>query len=211
MGQLEPSLRKSLDRFLGHVSRGDLWVFGYGSLMWSPDFRFSQRREAQLHGYHRSLCIYSHRYRGTPEQPGLVMGLCPGGSCWGVAFRVDRRNVRGTLEVLWQREMPNGVYEARFVPVRIGQRSVSAVAFVADSKHRQFAGRLSVSDTARMVAQGCGVRGQNLEYLANTVAHMDEIGVPEGHLHEVLDAARKLCGTEEKKGLRPLLKTSPAS
>lgn len=193
MGQLEPSLRKSLDLFLRHVPGGDLWVFGYGSLMWSPDFRFAERREAQLHGFHRSLCIYSHLYRGTPEKPGLVMGLCPGGSCWGVAFRVARRNVRSTLEVLWQREMTNGVYETRFVPVRLGRRSVNAVAFVADARHRQFAGRLSVPDTARMVAQGCGVRGQNLDYLANTVAHMDEIGVPEGHLHEVLDAARKLC------------------
>ena len=193
MGQLEPSLRKSLDRFMPHVPRGDLWVFGYGSLMWSPDFRFAERRAAHLHGYHRSLCIYSHRYRGTPELPGLVMGLCPGGSCWGVAFRIDKRNVRRTLEVLWQREMPNGVYEARFVPLRLGRRRASAVAFVADSKHRQFAGRLGVSATARVVAQGCGVRGQNLDYLANTVAHMDELGVSEGHLHEVLEAARKLC------------------
>jgi cation transport protein ChaC len=193
MGQLEPSLRKSLDLFRRHVPSRDLWVFGYGSLMWLPEFRFAERRAAQLHGFHRSLCIYSHRYRGTPEKPGLVMGLCPGGSCWGVAFRVPMRNVRSTLEVLWQREMPNGVYEARFVPVRLGRRTVSAVTFVADSKHRQFAGRLSVQDTARVVAQGCGVRGQNLDYLANTVAHMDEIGVPEGHLREVLDAARKLC------------------
>ncbi len=193
MIQLEPSLRKSLDLFLRHLPAGDLWVFGYGSLMWSPEFRFAERRHGQLHGFHRSLCIYSHSYRGTPEKPGLVMGLCPGGSCWGVAFRIGRRTVRRTLEMLWQREMSNGVYEARFLPVRLGQHSVNAVAFVADSKHRQFAGRLSVSDTAKMVAQGCGVRGQNLDYLANTVAHMDEIGVPEGHLHEVLDAARKLC------------------
>ncbi len=193
MGQLEPSLRKSLDRFAAHVPPGDLWVFGYGSLMWSPDFRFVERRAAQLHGYHRSLCIYSHRYRGTPERPGLVMGLCPGGSCMGVAFRVDKRHAKGTLETLWQREMPNGVYEARLLPVRLGQRMVRAVAFVADSKHRQFAGRLSIPETARMVAQGCGMRGQNLDYLAQTVAHMDELGMREGHLHEVLDAARRLC------------------
>ena len=193
MGQLEPSLRKSLDRFVTHLPRGDLWVFGYGSLMWAPDFRFAERRAGQLHGYHRSLCIYSHRYRGTPEKPGLVMGLCPGGSCWGVAFRVEKPHAGRTLETLWQREMPNGVYEPRLLPVRLGRRAVRAVAFVADAKHRQFAGRLSVAATAKMVVQGCGVRGQNLDYLAHTVAHMGELGVREGHLHEVLVAARKLC------------------
>ncbi len=193
MGQLEPVQRKSLDRFMPLVPRGDLWVFGYGSLMWSPDFRFSARHAGHLHGYHRSLCIYSHRYRGTPERPGLVMGLCKGGSCWGVAFRVEKRHVKRTLEALWQREMVNGVYEPRLVPVKLGQRTVRAVAFVADAGHRQFAGRLSVPRTARMVAQGCGMRGQNLDYLAHTVAHMDELGVREGHLHEVLGAVRKLC------------------
>ncbi len=191
--RLEAALKIDLDRFMALRPRGDLWVFGYGSLMWSPDFRFAEHHAAHLHGYHRSLCIYSHRYRGTPEQPGLVMGLCPGGSCWGVAFRIDSRHVGRTLEVLWNREMPDHVYEPRCVMVRLGRRRVRAVAFVADRRHRQFAGRLSVPQTARMVAQGCGIRGRNLDYLANTVAHMDELGVREGHLHEVLVRARKLC------------------
>jgi cation transport protein ChaC len=193
MGQLEPSLRKSLDQFLDRVPRGDLWVFGYGSLMWSPDFRFAERRAGHLFGYHRSLCIYSHRHRGTPEVPGLVMGLCPGGSCWGVAFRVAAPRVGSTLRLLWHREMVNRVYEPRIVKVRSGARSVLALAFMADKQHRQFAGSLSVSRTARLVAQGCGIGGRNVEYLANTIAHMDELGLPEGHLHEVLARTRKLC------------------
>jgi glutathione-specific gamma-glutamylcyclotransferase len=183
-----------LDRFTPLLPRGDLWVFGYGSLMWSPDFRFAERRAARLHGYHRSLCIYSHRHRGTPERPGLVMGLCSGGSCWGVAFRVVERRAESTLAMLWHREMVNRVYEPRLVNVRIGRRAVRALAFVADTRHDQFAGRLSAAQTARMVAQGCGMRGQNVDYLANTVAHMDELGLPEGHLHEVLVRVRKLCG-----------------
>ncbi len=191
--RLDAKLRMDLDRFTAHLPRGDLWVFGYGSLMWSPDFRFAERRAAHLYGYHLTLCILSHSYRGTPELPGLVMGLCPGGSCWGVAFRVDQRHVGRTLEALWHREMPNHVYEPRFVMVRVGHRAVRGIAFVADRRHRQFAGRLSVLQTARMVAQGCGERGQNLDYLAHTVAHMDELGVREGHLHEVLSRARKLC------------------
>jgi cation transport protein ChaC len=192
--RLDAELKIGLDRFMANLPRGDVWVFGYGSLMWSPGFRFAERRAAHLHGYHRSLCIFSHSYRGTPELPGLVMGLCPGGSCWGVAFRVGRRHIGSTMRALWLREMPNHVYEPRFVTTRVGRRAVRAVTFVADRRHRQFAGRLSVLQTARIVAQGCGVRGQNLDYLAQTVSHMDELGVREGHLHKVLSRARKLCG-----------------
>ena len=189
----EPKVEIDLDRFSVLLPRGDLWVFGYGSLMWAPDFRFAERRAGHLFGYHRSLCIFSHRHRGTPEVPGLVMGLCPGGSCWGVAFRVPAPRVKSTLRMLWHREMVNRVYEPRIITVRFGRRAVHALAFVADKTHQQFAGRLSVGRTARLVAQGCGMRGQNIDYLANTIAHMDELGLPEGHLHEVLARTRKLC------------------
>src|SRR4051794_31038903 len=99
------SLSLDLERFSALLPRGDLWIFGYGSLMWAPEFHFAERRTAHLYGYHRALCIYSHRLRGTPERPGLVMGLCPGGSCWGVAFRVSRPLVKRTLKALWHREM----------------------------------------------------------------------------------------------------------
>ena len=183
-----------LGRFTALLPPGDLWVFGYGSLMWSPEFRFAESRAGYLHGYHRSLCIYSYSYRGTRARPGLVMGLCRGGSCWGVAFRIEATQARRTLDTLWRREMTNFVYEPRLLAVRLGRRTVRAVAFVADPTHRQFAGRLSVAKTARMVAQGCGQRGENRDYLAQTVAHMDELGVREGHLHEVLGRVRKLCG-----------------
>lgn len=190
----DASLHKDLERFSAVLPRGDLWVFGYASLMWAPDFRYAERHTGLVHGLHRSLCVYSHRYRGTPERPGLVMGLCRGGSCWGVAFRVERRQVARTLRLLWDREMPNRVYEPRLVPVRIGRRTVRALTFVADPRHRQFSGRLSVKETARIVAQGCGQRGENRHYLEQTVAHMDELGLPEGHLHDVLGAVRRLCG-----------------
>jgi len=183
---------RDLRRFMTRAPRGDLWVFGYGSLMWSPDFPHAERRAALLYGYHRSLCIYSHRHRGTPEVPGLVMGLCPGGSCWGVAFRVPARRVRSALAILWDREMVNRVYQPRIVRVRSGRGAIPAVAFVADTAHRQFAGRLSVPMTARLVAQGRGQRGENFEYLEQTVAHMDELGIREGQLHRVLGAVRRL-------------------
>lgn len=191
---LTEDLKLDLRNFLDCVPRGELWVFGYASLMWSPDFPHAERRAGMLHGYHRSLCIYSHRHRGTPEVPGLVMGLCRGGSCWGVAFRVPARKVEHALETLWDREMVNRVYQPRVVPVRFETQTVAAVTFVADASHRQFAGRLSLPETARLVAQGCGQRGENIEYLAQTVAHMDALGVRDGHLHQVLGAVRKLCG-----------------
>ena len=181
--------------FLAGVPRGDLWIFGYGSLMWSPDFRFAEKHPGHLYGFHRALCIYSHRYRGTPDKPGLVMGLCRGGSCWGMAFRVAAPRVRATLGRLWQREMRNRVYFPRMLAVRIGKRRVvRALAYVADTAHGQFAGDLSLEKTANLIAQGCGERGDNLAYLANTLAHMDAIGVRDPHLARVFGRAARLCG-----------------
>src|SRR5882762_5320664 len=97
--------RMTLPEFLCLAPRGDLWIFGYGSLMWSPGFRSSQKCPGKVHGYHRALCLYSHRFRGTPERPGLVMGLCRGGSCWGMAFRIAAARARSVLANLYRREM----------------------------------------------------------------------------------------------------------
>jgi cation transport protein ChaC len=150
----------TLQDFLRLAPRGDLWIFGYGSLMWSPGFRCSEKSAGRVHGYHRSLCVYSTRYRGTPLRPGLVMGLCRGGSCWGMAFRVAAHQAPRVLANLWRREMRNHVYEPRFVRVRVrGRREVKALAFVADPGHRQFAGDLSLRRTAQLIAQGRGQRG----------------------------------------------------
>src|SRR2546429_8291760 len=95
-----------LHEFTARLPRGDLWIFGYGSLMWSPGFSYKDKVLGRVHGYHRALCILSTRYRGTHRKPGLVMGLCRGGSCWGMAFRVDAARVRHALARLWKREMP---------------------------------------------------------------------------------------------------------
>ena len=92
--------------FMALLPRGEFWVFGYGSLMWSPCFAYREKRLARSHGFHRALCILSTRYRGTHRKPGLVMGLCPGGSCWGMAFRIGERDVHRCLARLWRREMP---------------------------------------------------------------------------------------------------------
>jgi glutathione-specific gamma-glutamylcyclotransferase len=182
-----------LAEFIDGAPRGDLWIFGYGSLMWSPGFRYAERRPGILRGYHRALCILSRRHRGTPDRPGLVMGLCPGGSCWGMAFRVPAQRARHVLSALWRREMRGKVYRPRRVPVTIASgRRVRALAFVADTGHRQFVRELDLHGRARLVAQGIGQRGRCVDYIRNTLAHMRELGVNDPHLGRILDAADAL-------------------
>ena len=187
-----------LAEFLTIVPRGDLWVFGYGSLMWAPELPFAERRIGRVHGYHRALCILSSRYRGTPEKPGLVMGLCRGGSCWGMAYRVHASHAKESLDALWKREMLNKVYMPKFVPVSLKEtRRVHALAFVADTTHRQFVGELDVAGRARLVAQGVGQRGRCVDYIRNTLEHMRELGVRDPHLARILDAALGLAPEEK--------------
>src|SRR5260221_431618 len=120
-----------LEAFRAVLPRGDLWVFGYGSLMWSPCFSYVHKAAARAHGYHRALCILSTRYRGTLQKPGLVMGLRRGGSCWGVAFRVPARDVERGLRRLWYREMPRRGYQPPLLPVQLARRPPgAALAFV---------------------------------------------------------------------------------
>jgi len=183
----------TLPDFLQLAPRRDLWVFGYGSLMWSPGFRPSEKSAGKVHGYHRSLCVYSHRYRGTAERPGLVMGLCRGGSCWGMVYRVPAARATRVLAYLYRREMRNRVYLPRFVRVGVrGRREVRALAFIADPTHGHFAGDLSVAATAKIVAQGRGERGRNIDYLSFTLAHMHELGVKDPRLDRVLFATLEL-------------------
>lgn len=187
-------------QFLDRLPRGDLWVFGYGSLMWSPGFRPSAKSAALVRGYHRALCILSNRYRGTPEKPGLVMGLCRGGSCWGMALRVPAARVHRVLSALWKREMLNQVYKPTLLPVLISPgRRIRALAFVADTTHRQFVRELDLHGRARLVAQGIGQRGRCVDYIRNTLEHMLELGVNDPHLARTLDAAMGL-GAGKKGG-----------
>jgi cation transport protein ChaC len=182
-----------LGEFMETIPRGQFWVFGYGSLMWSPCFSYREKQVARAHGYHRALCILSTRYRGTHSKPGLVMGLCSGGSCWGMVFRIGERDVRKALLRLWYREMPRRVYQPRLVPVRLrGGRQVRALAFVADPSHPAYVRELDLHGRARLVAQGIGVRGPCVDYIQNTLDHMHEVGVRDPHLERVLQAALRL-------------------
>ncbi|WP_341898342.1 gamma-glutamylcyclotransferase [Ferrovibrio terrae] len=171
-----------------------LWVFGYGSLMWDPGFPHTRAMSARLWGFHRGFCVWSHRYRGTPQKPGLVLGLMPGGSCTGRAFRVKRGDETAVIDYLYRREMVTGVYRPGFhlAAMENGER-VPVLAFVADPHHKQYAGYLSERQVIDTIATCCGARGPNAVYLANTVRHLDDLGIGDGPLHRLLKAVKKRC------------------
>jgi glutathione-specific gamma-glutamylcyclotransferase len=180
----------TLGEFTAQLPKGDLWIFGYGSLMWSPCFDYKHKAPGRAHGYHRALCILSTRYRGTRRKPGLVMGLCRGGSCWGMAYRIDAPRLRRALARLWYREMPRRVYQPRLIPVRLASgREVRALAFVADPAHPAYVRELDLHGRARLVAQGIGVRGPCIDYIRKTLEHMHDVGVHDPHLERILHAA----------------------
>ena len=163
----------------------ELWVFGYGSLMWRPGFPVETQAPGLLNGAHRALCVYSVLHRGTREQPGLVLGLDRGGACRGVAFRVTPGAEEDTVAYLREREQVTEVYVEAYRKVRLvdgSGRTVRALTYLADPTHPQYAGRLSLDDQHRIV-RGCrGQAGANLEYVLNTVQHLEEEGVHDATL-----------------------------
>jgi cation transport protein ChaC len=162
-----------------------VWVFAYGSLMWNPEIEFAEARPGFLYGYHRSFCLYSRDYRGTPERPGLVLGLDRGGSCRGIAYRLPPDRVGETLDRIWAREMTGEVYRMRRVAVRTPNGAVAAHACVVSRASPDYAGRLSLDDAAKVLATAVGGRGSGREYLANTVRHLEELGIRDGSLHRI--------------------------
>lgn len=163
----------------------DLWVFAYGSLMWDPGFTFETSETALLHGYHRAFRLFSYRYRGSAQAPGLVLGLDLGGACRGIAYRVAGKDTPAAMDYLLQREMTGDVYHCRRLAVRIGKHMVRALGFVINRGHAHYTGRLSDGDTAKFIRQGCGERGSSLAYFENTLRHLDELGIRDDNLHRL--------------------------
>jgi cation transport protein ChaC len=177
---------------------GDLWVFGYGSLMWRPGFAHLERVPARLIGLHRSLCVFSFVHRGTPERPGLVLGLDRGGMCRGIAFRVPAAARAETIAYLRAREQVTTVYLETIRQIELedrSQRRVRALCYVVDRSHVQYAGRLTLAERLHHVRQGRGKSGPNPDYVLETVRALEALGYREGELHLLAEQLKAGIGT----------------
>ena len=178
----------------------DLWVFAYGSLMWRPDFDFLERRPARLIGVHRALCVYSFVHRGTPEKPGLVLGLDRGGNCRGIAYRVAASRRGETIAYLRAREQVTMVYREVTRSVWLDddpQQRVPALCYMVDRGHEQYAGRLTLERQLHFVRQGHGRSGNNRDYVLAAVKEIERQGFRDGQLHLL---AERLKGMHEAGG-----------
>jgi len=176
---------------------GDLWVFGYGSLMWRPGFAYVERVPARLVGLHRALCVFSFVHRGTPERPGLVLGLDRGGMCRGIAYRVAAAARAATIDYLRSREQVTSVYLEIMRQIELeepARRRVRALCYTVDRSHVQYAGRLTLAESVRHVRQGHGSSGANRDYVLETVRALEALGYRETDLHRI---AENLKGVHE--------------
>lgn len=164
----------------------DFWVFGYGSLMWNPGFHYDFVLPARLFGYHRALCIYSNHYRGTVDNPGLVLGLDRGGCCDGLAFHVPSSDTQTTYDYLIEREQINSVYIEKQRPIHLNDgRIVTGLFFVADQTHEQYAKKLDLNEMATIIRKSHGLAGSNRDYVINTAISLKKIGIHDRFLERL--------------------------
>ena len=174
-----------------HLFDREMWVFGYGSLMWNPGFRYIESQSATIYGYHRALCIRSIRYRGTPDSPGLVMGLDFGGSCRGVAYRVHQDDKFAVMSYLENREMVNRVYLPTIKSVKLesGFKS-NALVFVVRRRHPHYTHRISPKTAAEVVSSAVGEKGPNIDYVTASMEKLAALGIKDRGLSEILELSR---------------------
>jgi cation transport protein ChaC len=184
--------------------RAPLWVFGYGSLIWDPGFRAAEARLARLPGWHRSFCMWSVHYRGTAEEPGLVLALDEddAAACHGVAFRVSEGEEAEVIGALRAREMISYAYLERTLPVTLDDGTrVEAVTYVINRAHAQYAGALTLAEQAAIIARAAGVRGPNRDYLEATVAHLAALGIADADLAALASRVRQIGAAAGAKAL----------
>lgn len=164
---------------------GSVWIFAYGSLLWNPAFHLVEKMDAYLNGYHRDFCLRTYIGRGTPEQPGLVLGLEQGGHCHGQALRMDPSVLEEELSVLWSREMLTNAYCPRWEKLgHKGDQSVYAVCFVMDQNYSHYVGNMSFAERCYDLAHGAGPLGSAAEYLFDTVSALEKIGLTDSLLED---------------------------
>lgn len=183
-----PMLEKVLLEWDGQA---DLWLFGYGSLIWRPDFDFAERRPARVHGWHRALKMWSRINRGTPAQPGLVFGLLSGGSCRGMVFRIPQPQGHETLTRLWAREMATGVYDPRWLTCHTPDGPVKALAFTLSRKSPNHTGVLSEEEYRRIFSDAAGIYGTTLDYAVRTLEELRRHEIRDRALERLLRMVRR--------------------
>ena len=164
---------------------GDVWIFAYGSLIWNPTIETEERRRAEVKGFHRRFCLWTHLGRGTADCPGLTLALEPGGSCCGVAYRIAEAKAEHELLILWRREMLTGAYQPRWVKAVTKSGPVCAVTFVVNASHERYAGRLAEARVAEAIAHAHGALGHCYSYLFSTVRHLRELGIRDRYLEAI--------------------------
>lgn len=182
---------QSIAQALGHWDgQSDLWVFGYGSLIWRPEFDYLEARPGTVQGYHRALCMWSRVNRGTPEHPGLVFSMDHGGQCDGRAYRIAARRIPDTMRALWRREMPSGAYIPRWLPCETPGGSLSALAFTMDRKDPSYVPGLSIEQILHIVRTSHGRYGPCSEYVLQTAQALEAAGILDPQLATIARALR---------------------
>lgn len=176
------------------------WIFGYGSLMWRPGFRYLEQHPARLDGYHRAACIYSRHHRGTDQVPGLVLGLDAGGFCLGIAFRIHINDRPQIIDYLYEREMIGYAYKPACVTVEVSGETVTAYTFIADPGHDHYAGNLGLDRAAEVIMRAQGISGLNRDYLMSTVQKLEAEGFAEPELQALRHKVRILTGEIDQGG-----------
>ena len=187
--ELEESLWQIME---AREANEDCWVFGYGSLVWNPLFHFEEKRVATTHGYHRSFCLWSRINRGTPDKPGLVLGLDRGGRCRGVAYRIAPDHVENELRLIWRREMMMGAYVPRWVKVGDGETQFRAITFTINRAGPAYAGRLPPETIIERLMTCHGRMGPGIDYLLRTAEALRAHGIEDRHLQELCALARAM-------------------
>jgi len=181
-GELEASLDET---FAARPTDAPVWLFGYGSLMWNPAFSYAERRIGTLRGWHRRFCLWLRLGRGTPERPGLMLALDRGGTTRGIAFRLAQGEERAELLLVWRREMFTGAYHARWVTLTTDEGPVHAIALVVNREHDQYVAGLDEDEVVKHIATAHGPLGSSAEYLFETLAHLEQLGLRDRCLERV--------------------------